>query len=59
MKAAIADEHAALVTSANLTGAALDENMELGLLVRGGAVPRRLSRHFMTLIDEGVLTLVD
>jgi cardiolipin synthase len=58
VKAAIADEHAALVTSANLTGAALDENMELGLLVRGGAVPRRLSRHFMTLIDERVLSLV-
>jgi len=59
VKAAIADEHAALVTSANLTGAALDENMELGLLVRGGAVPSRLSRHFMTLIDEHVLVRVD
>jgi phosphatidylserine/phosphatidylglycerophosphate/cardiolipin synthase-like enzyme len=59
IKAAIADEHAALVTSANLTGAALDENMELGLLVRGGAVPRRLSRHFMSLIDEGVFARVE
>ena len=55
VKAAIADERAALVTSANLTGAALAENMELGLLVRGGSVPRRLSRHFMSLIDEGIL----
>jgi phosphatidylserine/phosphatidylglycerophosphate/cardiolipin synthase-like enzyme len=55
VKAAIADEYAALVTSANLTGAALGENMELGLLVKGGSVPRRLSRHFMGLIDEGVL----
>jgi phosphatidylserine/phosphatidylglycerophosphate/cardiolipin synthase-like enzyme len=58
VKAAIADEYSALVTSANLTGAALDENMELGLLVKGGAVPRRLSRHFMSLIDEGVLARV-
>jgi phosphatidylserine/phosphatidylglycerophosphate/cardiolipin synthase-like enzyme len=58
VKAAIADEYAALVTSANLTGAALDENMELGLLVRGGGVPRRLSRHFMGLIDDGVLESV-
>ena len=45
----------ALVTSANLTGAALGENMELGLLVKGGSAPRRLSRHFMGLIDAGVL----
>lgn len=57
VKAAIADERAALVTSANLTGAALGENMELGLLVRGGSVPRRLSRHFMSLIDDGTLAL--
>lgn len=55
VKAAIAYEHAALVTSANLTGAALAENMELGLLVRGGSVPRRLSRHFMGLMDDGTL----
>lgn len=58
VKAAIADEHAALVTSANLTGAALNENMELGLLVKGGSVPRRLSRHFMSLIDDAVLESV-
>lgn len=58
VKAAIADEYAALVTSANLTGAALNENMELGLLVRGGSVPRRLSRHFMGLIDDEVLESV-
>jgi phosphatidylserine/phosphatidylglycerophosphate/cardiolipin synthase-like enzyme len=54
-KAAIADDHTALVTSANLTGHAMMENMELGLLVRGGPVPRRLSRHFIQLIDEGDL----
>lgn len=58
VKAAIADEYAALVTSANLTGAALDENMELGLLVKGGSVPRRVSRHFMSLIDRHVLAEV-
>lgn len=59
VKAAIADERAALVTSANLTGAAMAENMELGLLVRGGSIPRRLSHHFMSLIDEGILSLAD
>lgn len=45
-KGAIVDETAAFITSANVTGHGLDENMELGLLIRGGAVPRRLARHF-------------
>lgn len=39
-KAAIADDHTALVTSANLTGFAIKDNMELGLLIRGGPVPQ-------------------
>jgi phosphatidylserine/phosphatidylglycerophosphate/cardiolipin synthase-like enzyme len=55
VKAAIADGHVALVTSANLTGAALEHNMELGLVVTGGSVPRRLAEHFRTLMADGVL----
>lgn len=54
-KAVIADHCAAFVTSANLTGAALTENMELGLLVRGGDVPARLANHFQSLLDAGIL----
>lgn len=54
-KAAIADDRLAFVTSANLTEYALDRNMELGLLVRGGAVPKLLSHHFNDLIDRNVL----
>jgi cardiolipin synthase len=54
-KAAIADEQVAFVTSANLTGSAIEANMELGLLVRGGAVPRRLARHFRALMGAGHL----
>lgn len=54
-KAAIADDRLALVTSANLTEYALDRNMELGLLVRGGAVPKLLAGHFDGLIGRGVL----
>ena len=57
-KAALADEHTALVTSGNLTGHAMNANMELGLLVRGGPVPRRLARHFRQLMMDGVLTQV-
>lgn len=58
-KAAIADEHTALVTSANLTGLAIDANMELGILVRGGPLPVRLARHFRQLMVDRVLRSAD
>jgi putative cardiolipin synthase len=58
VKACIADEHTALITSANLTGLAIDSNMELGLLLRGDPVPRRLARHFRQLMVDGVLRVV-
>jgi phosphatidylserine/phosphatidylglycerophosphate/cardiolipin synthase-like enzyme len=54
-KAAIADEHTALVTSANLTGAAQDYNMELGILLNGGPIPRRLAHHYRALMAAGIL----
>lgn len=54
-KAAIADRTAALISSVNLTGAAIEDNMELGLLVRGGDVPRRLEAHFRELIGADEL----
>jgi cardiolipin synthase len=57
-KASIADDAIAFVTSANLTGQAMIANMELGLLVTGGPVPRRLAAHFLQLMDEGVLRRV-
>ncbi|OAI38560.1 hypothetical protein AYO38_09450 [bacterium SCGC AG-212-C10] len=54
-KTVLADGSAAFVTSANLTGHGLGENMELGLLVRGGQLPGRLTAHFDELIAFGVL----
>lgn len=54
-KAAIADDRVALVTSANLTGHAIRENMELGLLVRGGPIPGRLAVHFRHLMSDRIL----
>jgi phosphatidylserine/phosphatidylglycerophosphate/cardiolipin synthase-like enzyme len=57
-KCAVADRHLAFVTSANLTGAAMTNNMELGLIVRGGDVPRRIANHFSSLIDNGTLQVV-
>jgi phosphatidylserine/phosphatidylglycerophosphate/cardiolipin synthase-like enzyme len=55
VKTSIADEHTALITSANFTGSAIDTNMELGVLLRGGPVPRRLARHFRQLMVDSVL----
>jgi cardiolipin synthase A/B len=54
-KAAVADDTVALITSANLTAHAITANMELGLLVRGGSVPRRLRLHFRELIADKTL----
>jgi phosphatidylserine/phosphatidylglycerophosphate/cardiolipin synthase-like enzyme len=54
-KCAIADRRTAFVTSANLTGAAMTDNMELGLVVRGGDVPKRIAKHFESLMSGEVL----
>lgn len=58
VKTAIADDHTVLVTSANLTGAALLRNMELGLLVKRGPVPTALAAHVDALIDQQELRRV-
>jgi phosphatidylserine/phosphatidylglycerophosphate/cardiolipin synthase-like enzyme len=55
VKAAVADEDAAMISSANLTAYGLGANMELGLIVRGDDIPRRIARHFRQLVQEGVL----
>jgi phosphatidylserine/phosphatidylglycerophosphate/cardiolipin synthase-like enzyme len=54
-KAIVADDEAVFVTSANLTEAALDRNIEVGLLVRDRALAASLSSHFRGLIDRGLL----
>jgi phosphatidylserine/phosphatidylglycerophosphate/cardiolipin synthase-like enzyme len=43
------------VTSANLTEAALDRNIEMGLLVRDRALALSVSSHFRILIEQGLL----
>jgi cardiolipin synthase len=54
-KAVIADEEAAFITSANLTEAAFDRNIEVGVLTRDRALAASLARHFRTLIERGLL----
>ncbi len=58
-KTAVADDLTMLVSSANFTGHALAINMELGVRVTGGLLPRRVREHFDELIRTGVLQRVD
>lgn len=54
-KVAVADASRAFITSANLTGHALELNMEAGVLVHGGPVPKTLRDHLQALIDVGII----
>jgi phosphatidylserine/phosphatidylglycerophosphate/cardiolipin synthase-like enzyme len=49
-KCAVADGAVAFVTSANLSEAAMERNMELGVLQRGGQAPRLLDQHLAALV---------
>jgi len=51
-KFAMADKTALLVSSANLTEYALNLDMELGLLVRGGDLTGRVDQHLRRLVEE-------
>jgi len=44
------------MTSANLTEAAWDRNIEMGLLVRDRALALSVTTHFTALIDKGLLS---
>ena len=55
-KCAIADGHSAFISSANLTNKAMQENLEVGLLVTGGPTPMTLKRNFDQLSQDGMLT---
>lgn len=54
-KVAVVDGARAFITSANLTGHALEKNMEAGVLINGGPVPKTLSDHLQALIDVRII----
>jgi phosphatidylserine/phosphatidylglycerophosphate/cardiolipin synthase-like enzyme len=55
IKCAVADSQWLFLSSANLTQQAFTINMELGMLVRGGTMPRMVERQFDILINTGQL----
>lgn len=54
-KVAVADEKICFISSANLTGHAMEKNMEAGILIEGGSIPRKLHRHLEALVTTKVL----
>jgi phosphatidylserine/phosphatidylglycerophosphate/cardiolipin synthase-like enzyme len=54
-KCALADDVSLLVSSANFTSSALFSNIELGLLIRGGALPRQVGQQLRWMVTHGVL----
>lgn len=58
VKCALADRRMLFLSSANLTGAAMNSNMELGVLIEGGDIPERVQSQFDQLIARGMLQRV-
>jgi len=55
VKCAVADGEWLFLSSANLTQQAFTINMELGMLVRGGTMPKRVEQQFRFLVKHSVL----
>lgn len=50
-KVVVADSETCFITSANLTGYAMEQNLEAGVLITGGQLPRQLQEHLQALVD--------
>lgn len=55
-KCAVADEAICFISSANLTGHAMERNIEAGVLITGGRTPRLLHQHLEALALTGRIT---
>lgn len=55
-KVAVADGRMCFITSANLTGHAMEKNMEAGVLITGGHIPRLLGDHLRFLVDTKLVS---
>ena len=55
-KIAVADGRECFLSSANLTGHAMEKNMEAGILISGGEIPRNLHQHLDALVTTGIVS---
>ncbi len=51
-KCTVADKNVAFVTSANLTSAALDKNIEMGVQITGGSIPSGIYHQLMSMVSS-------
>ncbi|EMJ7188120.1 phospholipase [Vibrio vulnificus] len=51
-KCAVADRRGAFITSANLTEAALDRNIEMGINIEGGSIPADICSQLNSMINS-------
>lgn len=54
-KAVVTDDESVFITSANFTEAALDRNIEMGLLLRDRTLAATVSSHFLGLIERNLV----
>ncbi len=54
-KVAVADGRMCFLTSANLTGYAMEKNMEAGVLISGGIIPKLLDDHLQCLVHTKIV----
>jgi cardiolipin synthase A/B len=54
-KVAVADGKVCFITSANLTGHAMEKNMEAGVIISGGHIPRILYEHLRSLVSTNMI----
>ncbi len=57
-KVALADDLSCFITSANLTGFAMEKNMEAGILINCGRLPTIFARHLTALIELKIIESV-
>ncbi|MDO6497740.1 DISARM system phospholipase D-like protein DrmC [Photobacterium sanguinicancri] len=55
-KCAVADKRLAFITSANLTAAALDKNIEMGINIEGGSIPESILSQLHSMINSKEIT---
>jgi hypothetical protein len=51
----VVDDETALVSNANLTGRAMEDNLECGILIHGGPQPSAIRDHITSLYAAGHL----
>ena len=58
-KCAVADKQKAFITSANLTSAALDKNIEMGVNIEGGNIPQDIFNQLSSMVNSKEIVQYD